>query len=106
MSMSSISELGFHVGDIVVWDAGWSMILPHFARIISMTRCTAKAEELSTCAAPADKYGQMGHVVPSSPTGHIITLRTHKNGGLHTQGSSGHSVYKWDGKPAMYDYMD
>lgn len=101
--MSGINELGFGIGDIVTWDDGCTMILPTFARIISATRCTAQAEVLRNRTVACEGYSN--YVVPSEPTGEIVTLRSHQEG-LCKQGRYGSLVYHWDGEPEQHNDLD
>lgn len=92
-------------GDIVCWDSGWSMCLPHFAKVIRRTRCMLVVEELQSYAVLDDGYGTSGMKMPTDiGTGKIMKLRLHSGRWFATQ--SGDYVHPWDGKAMHYDYMD
>lgn len=92
-------------GDIVCWDSGWSMCLPHFAKVIRRTRCMLVVEELQSYSVLDDGYGTCGMKMPTDiGTGKIMKLRLHRGRWFATK--SGNYVYPWDGKAMHYDYMD
>jgi len=92
-------------GDIVCWDSGWSMCLPHFAKVIRRTRCMLVVEELQSYSVLDDGYGTCGMKMPTNiGTGNIMKLRLHRGRWFATQ--SGDYVHPWDGKAMHYDYMD
>lgn len=105
---TTTTELGFHVGDIIFWDNGYTMQLPNFARITKLTPCSAIAEMLQAAETPSDGYGTAGTQMPlvNQPTGKIIKLRVHHNAWLCTTGEYGNPVKLWDGQPKSYDYLD
>jgi hypothetical protein len=89
--MSGINELGIGIGDIVYWYEYGN--IPTFARIASMTCCTAKAEVVRHDVRNVNSVYGMPHVVPTDiPTGEVVRLRVHKNGSLYTQGTSHHVI--------------
>ena len=103
--MTNVEAAAIAAGDIVCWDSGWSMCLPHFAKVIRRTRCMLVVEELQSYAVLDDGYGTSGMKMPTDiGTGKIMKLRLHSGRWFATQ--SGDYVHPWDGKAMHYDYMD
>lgn len=100
----SVSDLGFGVGDVVNWGSLDEMEFVRFARIVSVTRRTAKAEVLATRNKPY--CGMIGRVPYDVPTGETVTLRV-RDGfpGLYVQGTHD-VVHHWHGETVVYNYMD
>lgn len=95
-------EDGFNVGEIVTWDAGWSMILPHFGRITRRTPAMIVVKELCQHR-DSDRYGQTGTCVPiDTGTGRIYRARLGKYGFK----VDGHYAHVWGGEPLTFDFMD
>jgi len=107
-----INDDGFAVGDILSYDAGYNMILPHFLRVIELNKTgkSCKVEELEN-ELVSGSYNGGGKVVP----------RTDKKGKpldkqYRIQMSSyyhkpfikvdKHEAYLWDGKPETIDMND
>lgn len=92
-------------GDIVCWDSGWSMCLPHFAKVIRRTRCMLVVEELQSYSVSDDGHGMCGMKMPTDiGTGEVMKLRLHRDRWFATR--SGNYVHRWNGKAMQYDYMD
>lgn len=99
---------GFDVGDVVYYNAGWSMILPHFALVVRRTPKMIETIDLPTVDTSTDGYGQMGHkrpvdVVDLSEERRRTKNRMNKSG---TFSVDGHYTRPWDGESKDYDYMD
>lgn len=98
--------MSFAPGTILVYDAGYSMQLPHFVRIESITPSgkSVRVQELKADFIPDDRYGQTGYKVPTDiPAGKLRTCRITKYGSIHIDN---HYAYEWNGSPARYDSMD
>lgn len=92
-------------GDIVCWDSGYSMCLPHFARVLRRTRCMLVVEELQSYSVLDDGHGMCGMKMPTDiGTGEVMKLRLHSGRWFATK--SGNYVHRWDGKAMQYDYLD
>lgn len=95
------------VGDIVCWDSGYSMFIPHFARVTRRTPCTIVVAELETASVCDDGYGMCGTAVPTSVgTGMTMRCRARRDGSMFLTPGGRHAIRKWDGAPLPFDYMD
>lgn len=97
-------------GDILKYDVGYSMVLPHFVVIEGFTASgkSAYVRELSMKFEPADPpYNQRGWKTPTSERiGDRMTCRVvHGTYGDYVR-VNGHAAFSWNGEPAMYDSMD
>lgn len=98
--------MSFAPGTILLYNAGYTMQLPHFVRVESMTPSgkSVRVVELATEFAPDDKYGQTGYMTPTdAPVGKLRTCRITSAGSVKIDS---HYAYEWNGKPARYDSMD
>lgn len=96
----------FNPGDILLYDAGYSMLLPHFAIVESITPSgkSVRIRELATEFVPDDRYGQTGYKTPTqNVSGKQKTCRLTKYGQVKIDS---HYARLWDGRPARYDSMD
>lgn len=99
---------GFDVGDVVTYDAGWSMTLPHFAFVMRRTPKMIETIDLPTVVTSSDVYGQIGSkrpvgVIDLSQDYPTKRSRMRKGGGFSIDG---HWTHPWDGGDRHYDYMD
>lgn len=103
--MTNVNDI--KVGDILVYDVGYSMILPHFLRVDSVTpsgksiRVYPIGEDFE---ATDGGYGQVGYKtpIPEKVIGPRRTIRVGKWGPR----IDGHLCRLWNGKPCTYDSMD
>lgn len=99
---------GFDVGDVVTYDVGWSMSLPHFALIVRRTPKMIETIDLPTVSIPADQYGQYGTKRPVD----VVNLAEEHPTRRTRMGKGGsfsierHWTHPWDGRGQTYDYMD
>lgn len=98
--------MAYEPGTILVYDAGYSMQLPHFVRVESTTPSgkSVRVVELASDFVPDDRYGQTGYKTPTDkPVGKLMTCRITKYGSVKI---GSHYAYEWSGHPARYDSMD
>ena len=99
---------GFDVGDIVTYDVGYSMILPHFALIVRRTPCMIETIDLPTISIGSDGFEGVKRPVSDI---HIDSIRARekrrtrmgKNGSFSI---GGHWTRKWDGRNRDFCYLD
>lgn len=104
--MSEIINNPFCPGDIIVYDTGYTMQLPHFALVEAITPSgkSARIVPLRDNFTPDDQYGQTGYKVPTmEPIGPKRTCRITRYGSIKIDNAYG---YKWGGMPARYDTLD
>lgn len=99
---------GFDVGDIVTYDSGWSMTLPHFAFVMRRTPKTIETIDLPTVDTSSDVYGQIGSkrpvgIIDLSQNFPLKKSRMRKHGGFSIDG---HWTHPWDGNSSNFNYMD
>lgn len=94
------------IGDIIEWDSGYTMILPHFGRVDGFTPSgkSVYLTMLDNQIVEDDGYGQSGTVIPGCETGQSQTCRIDPDGNLVYVN---HRIaHKWDGQPATFDTYD
>lgn len=99
---------GFDVGDVVTYDAGWSMTLPHFAFVVRRTPKMIETIDLPTVNTSSDMYGQTGSKRPV-PAIDLSGDWPRKKSRMRKGGSfsiDGHWTHPWDGGSQYFDYMD
>lgn len=100
------TSTNFKIGDILKYDVGYSMVLPHFAVIAGFTPSgkSAYVYELATDFEPSDPpYNQQGYKTPNGRrVGERMTCRI-KGGYVRI---NNHAAWLWNGQPALYDSMD
>lgn len=107
--MSANTESNFKIGDILIWNTGYSMILPHFGKVVGFTPSgkSVRVVELGSTLINDDGYGQQGHKIP---TNNIVSgakaYRLKKYMDREYAMIDKHIASKWDGKPAWYDMLD
>lgn len=106
---NKITNIGnLNVGDIIMWDTGYSMVLPHFAVIDSFTS-SGKSARITVLKSHlvSDEYGQRGYKTPTDVrTGTVKTCRIHSIDADPYVCVDGCYSHKWNGEPALYDTMD
>lgn len=99
---------GFDVGDVVTYNSGYSMILPHFAFVVRRTPKMIETIDLPTVDTSTDGYGQMGYKRPVGIIDLSLGYPTKKSR-MRKGGSfsiDGHWTHPWEGDSKHYDYMD
>ena len=99
---------GFDVGDVVTYNSGYSMILPHFAFVVRRTPKMIETIDLPTVDTSTDGYGQMGYKRPVGVIDLSLGYPTKKSR-MRKGGSfsiDGHWTHPWEGDSKQYDYMD
>lgn len=97
-------------GDILEYNVGYSMILPHFVVIEGFTPSgkSAYVRELKADFEPADPpYNQRGWKTPTNiRIGERKTCRVKNTSYGPCVKIDGHGAWPWNGEPAEYDSMD
>lgn len=93
-------------GTILTYDVGYSMILPHFLEVDSITPSgkSLRVYELNEEFTPSDPpYNQRGFKVPGNRrVSELKTIRIGKYGPKYND----HLCFVWNGEPRTYDSMD
>ena len=100
----------FKIGQICYCDAGATMNLPHFYKVVRLTKASIWFQEIHSQLVEHDGYGQAGRKIPVDiPKGSVFrkARKTWKDNGQEYAFIKYFGLIEpWDGKAALYDSYD
>lgn len=94
------------VGDILVYDAGYSWIMPVFVVVTRRTEKMFWTQRLHQIVVSDDGYGQSGTVMPDIESVHYSYPEVGNRIIDSYLRVEGHYAKYWNGDPVFFDYYD